>query len=70
LADPSAGHAETLGELGLGHALSNEPLDGLPADVRELSDGTLVLGEEVAGLLCLLQRVVDHSHSLDVWIHR
>ena len=32
LADPGAGHAQVLGELGLGHALGDELLDRLPAN--------------------------------------
>ena len=58
LADPGAGHAEVVGELGLGHALGDELLDGLPADAGELGDGGLVAGQQLAGLLRLLERVL------------
>jgi hypothetical protein len=69
LADPSAGHAEVLGELGLGHALGDELLDGFPADAGELVDGRLVPGEQLAGLLGLLQRVLQLSNGLDLRVH-
>jgi hypothetical protein len=70
LADPGAGHAQAVGELGFGHALGDELLDGLSADVRELGDGGLVAGEQLAGLLGLLQRVFKLSNGLDLRVHR
>ena len=58
LPDSSAGHAQGVGELGLGHALGDELLDRLAADAGELGAGCLVPGEQLAGLLCLLERVL------------
>src|SRR4030095_15031288 len=69
LPDPSAGHAETLGELGLGHALGDELLNRLSADAGELGDGGLVAGEQLAGLLGLLGRVLNLSNGLDLRVH-
>jgi hypothetical protein len=69
LADSCAGHAEVVGELGLGHALGDELLDGLPADAGELGDGGLVAGEQLAGLLGLLERVLKLSNGLDLRVH-
>src|SRR4029450_4568409 len=69
LADSGAGHAQVVGELGLGHAVGDELLDGLSADAGELGDGGLVAGEQLAGLLGLLERVLKLSNSVDLRVH-
>ena len=58
LRGPSPGHAQVVGELGLGHALGDELLDCFPADPGELGAGGLVAGEQLARLLGLLEWVL------------
>ena len=69
LSDPSPGHAQVVGELGLGHALGDELLDRLPANAGELVDGCLVAGQQLARLLRLLQRVLKLSNGLNRRVH-